>query len=90
MKVTGQEVADALTARGNCRIPCHNCSICNYPCGYLYQDGLLWYDHGCDCTRNGYTRSQSFVEDLADWVNMQSNPKAAERIWLSITGKEAA
>lgn len=29
----------------------HNCSMCNYLCGFVFQDGLVYYDSGCDCTR---------------------------------------
>lgn len=27
-----------------------NCSICGYPCGFLYDGEQLCYDSGCDCT----------------------------------------
>lgn len=28
----------------------HNCSMCNYPCGFSWFNGQLAYDTGCDCT----------------------------------------
>lgn len=30
----------------------HNCSMCNYPCGWLFENDVLYFDSGCDCTRS--------------------------------------
>lgn len=30
----------------------HSCSMCGYPCGWSYEQGVLGYDNGCWCTSN--------------------------------------
>jgi hypothetical protein len=46
--------------------PIHNCSMCNYLCGFLFNFAghEVVYDAGCNCTRWGYSRS------LRDWDNV--------------------
>lgn len=50
----------------------HNCSLCGYPCGYIFKkfiekpDKLLVYDSGCYCTNqypNYQLASKSDIED---------------------------
>jgi hypothetical protein len=53
MSVTVEGLKDAMTKLGE-RLTVHNCSFCHYPCGFLMENGGLYYDSGCDCVRGGY------------------------------------
>jgi len=45
------------------KLPIHNCSFCNYECGF-YSDGkALYYDNGCYCGGSGEHRPKSW-DDL--------------------------
>ena len=52
----------------------HECSLCNYKCGYVFcpQHEEAGYDSGCDCTGTETIRRVSWNE-LADHYNMQMN-----------------
>jgi len=54
----------------------HKCSICNYPCGFIFKNNFqdVLYDHGCDCTRLSLHRITSW-EEVASLYNMQSDEK---------------
>ncbi len=59
--------------------PIHDCSICNYECGYLfnqYEDAEVVYDSGCDCTRR-YVKTKKDWPDVAEQYNINiKNPEA--------------
>lgn len=53
----------------------HNCSLCNYPCGYKFSisrdEVSVYYDCGCNCSSSGW-RKESLAKIL-DHINMQTN-----------------
>jgi hypothetical protein len=53
----------------------HQCSICNYPCGFSITGERVNYDNGCDCAWEGL-RPSSF-EEIAQTYNM--NAGASDR-----------
>lgn len=59
---------------GITRWPIHNCSICGYPCGYLFHDDQVFYDSGCDCVNYADIQPKTW-EDVAQQYNMQTNEK---------------
>lgn len=61
----------------------HNCSMCGYPCGYLINGDVVYYDAGCDCVWR--PPRESSWEDLADHYNRnqpENNPLAEGKPWL--------
>ena len=87
MKVTAHEIAQMVADKPDGhRIPCHNCIMCDYPCGYIVHPNGIVYDHGCDCTKRYLTSDRTF-DDIADWVNMQSREDIALRIIADIKGE---
>lgn len=58
----------------------HNCSMCNYACGYVIDNDRVFYDSGCDCTYRGQNLSPRSFEDIADHYNMQSNETVIQRM----------
>lgn len=52
--------------------PIHSCSICNYPCAYVFKAGLVGYDSGCNCGK-GQNITLREWEDVASHYNMQTN-----------------
>jgi len=53
----------------------HQCSFCNYRCGYVFRDGDVFYDSGCDCVTYGYVITPKDYEDVAEQYNMQTHEK---------------
>jgi len=45
--------------------PVHNCSMCDYECGYIFNFNghEVVYDSGCDCTRR-------YVKEARTWGNI--------------------
>ena len=78
MRVTADQVRDAMIAAQIDRVEHHDCSICGYSCAYFRQDDQLYFDPGCRCS-SGSVRLSSW-QDAADWINMQSKESAAEVI----------
>lgn len=55
----------------------HDCSICWYPCGFIFENGLVFYDSGCDCVNHINIQPRPW-EDVAEQYNMQSHEKAID------------
>jgi hypothetical protein len=47
-----------------------DCPMCEYPCGFLFEDGNVFYDSGCSCTGRDTTRETSWNE-VAEHYNRQ-------------------
>ena len=67
--------------------PIHDCSLCHYPCGYIFnKDGNVFYDSGCDCVAYTNLQPRSW-EDVAEHYNQQSNAdyiKEMDTFWKFI------
>ena len=58
------------------------CSMCGYPCGYIFRDNWekVDYDSGCDCVNYSDVQQRSW-ENLADNYNLnqpENNPKISK------------
>lgn len=49
----------------------HRCTFCDYPVGWQFRGGALFYDNGCDCVYEGY-RPVS-VSDLTDSLRINQH-----------------
>lgn len=56
----------------------HDCSICGYPCGYIFREGQVLYDTGCDCSWGGERPSD--YQDIANHYNMQPNEEYIKKM----------
>ncbi len=77
MLKTAEELKDQAQKIGLNFYPVHNCTMCNYTCGYLIDRGNVSYDSGCDCTRRYVVEPRNW-EDLANTYNMnqpENNPE---------------
>lgn len=59
--------------------PMHDCSICGYPCGYLFRGDEVFYDSGCDCVNYTNIQPRNW-EDVAEHYNMQSHPDVIKKM----------
>ena len=50
--------------------PLRTCSICEYLIGYLFSQGNVFFDSGCDCIFPNVNLSSSSYQSLADLYNM--------------------
>jgi len=81
MRVTTEQVKIAVKKKfGNDFIPLRQCSICKEYVGYYPQnnDDILWFDSSCGCCGGGGRYCSH--SDIADTINMQSNPEAAKML----------
>jgi len=58
----------------------HNCSMCNYGCGFIIGWGKtgVGYDNGCSCSWSG-VRPSSW-NDIAEHYNLQTNKKVIKEM----------
>lgn len=57
-----------------------DCSICNYPCGYLFSGANdPKFDAGCDCTRR-YVHEQRTWDEVANYYNSQTHENYINRM----------
>jgi hypothetical protein len=78
-EVTGEQVQAAVMKAGITRIEYFPCSTCGYPVAWLVQNGELYFDPGCDCTRRQPLRPRKW-KDAAQWINMQDTPATRSEI----------
>lgn len=59
----------------------HRCSMCNYPCGYVFDETYecVGYDSGCYCTNRNAITFCSW-DALAKYYNLQTNEKYIEEM----------
>jgi len=74
---TSEDFENAVKQHNIDHWPIHNCSMCDYECGYIFSFNPhdVVYDAGCDCTR----RREIL---LRDWSNV------AEQYNLNINNPE--
>lgn len=72
MMRTAQEFKQAAITHDITHWDSHDCSICGYTVGYLFEDDheRVLFDHGCDCTGR-YVLSDRTWEDVAHKYNIQ-------------------
>lgn len=51
--------------------PIRSCCMCGYELEYIFLDGSVYFDVGCDCASVG-VKERSW-EDVAELYNMQTN-----------------
>jgi len=87
---TAEEFREQAKARNIKRWPIHDCSMCGYECGYLFNEaGEVAYDSGCDCVLSlGDRISPREWENVAEHYNMQSSEnyiKEMDEFWGFVT-----
>lgn len=82
---TAEQFKQQVAKKNILKWPVHDCSMCGYECGYLfnYEGYEVVYDNGCYCT--GITRnSQRSWEDVLEHYNLQTHPdviKEMDKFW---------
>ena len=66
------EFEELKTIIGDKKLVIRNCGFCGYPCGYLFHDGKLYYDIGCDCTPRPPKAEEREEKDLLWFINTNS------------------
>jgi hypothetical protein len=82
-----ERVLKLAKAYGTSKIHTRKCSMCNYPLGYIFKDGALVYDAGCDCT-SSYSLEPRMVSDLTDWLDM-NKPELFDRLMREAPGAQS-
>lgn len=79
MKKTPEDFEKAVKERGIQRWNIHDCSMCGYSCGYVFNIHCVSYDSGCDCVIYNSIRQSSWVA-VAEQYNMQTDPSVIEKM----------
>lgn len=65
MELTSKSILKILKDVPGLKFICRNCSICDYECGWFYdQHGIFRYDSGCNCVN--YTMKKPVPESNLD------------------------
>lgn len=75
MKKTGDEFKAQAQRYRILEWRMHECSICGYPCGFVFQGDVVKYDSGCNCVSAGLNLQPRAWEAVADHYNLQTNPE---------------
>lgn len=51
------------------------CCFCGYECGYVFENGEVFYDNGCSCTYQTPNLNKKSYENVAESYNMQTSQK---------------
>ena len=57
---------------GGKKLVIRKCTFCDYPCGYMFMNGELYYDAGCDCVTYGPNIEPREIEDIIRYVNQNN------------------
>ncbi len=63
------EIDELKELMGNRKLVINPCSICGYPNGFLYRDGKLHYDSGCNCVTYGPVINPRDEGDALNFIN---------------------
>lgn len=75
MNKTGEDFKKAAKISNPFSWHIHDCSICGYPCGYVFSlDLVVAYDSRCYCTKfSDMPMELRSWDDVANYYNMQTN-----------------
>ena len=88
---TKEELKSQASQRGLKKWIIHNCSMCGYPCGFIFRDDGVLYDSGCGCADYIDTRQSSWeeVEQTYNRNQPENNPAISQNyldrtneVWL--------
>lgn len=77
-----EEFIRAAKRMGEGRWVIRTCSMCEYPLGYVFKDGEVAFDSGCDCVDRKHIETSSWV-NVAATYNVQSDEvrKLFDEFW---------
>lgn len=75
--VTAFEIIKEYAQRNDLKLHVSDCSMCKYPVGFIWLEGKLHYDSGCDCLRSPILEPKEEL-DLLNFI--RDNPTRVERI----------
>ena len=58
----------------------HTCSMCRYPCAFLFSGDTVRYDAGCDCVKYGPAITSRTWDSVAGHYNLQSHPEVIKEM----------
>lgn len=87
--VSSDKVKEAVTAAKRKFWKVSDCSMCGYPCGYIFRDdGAVEYDSGCYCVTYCPNITPRDFADVASQINMQ-NDEWRKKLWDEISSPPA-
>ena len=76
---TVEEFKEAVAVRMIIFWPFHNCSMCDYACGFIFFENQVEYDSGCDCVSYSGIRPSSW-DEVAEMYNAQKHPDVIKKM----------
>lgn len=83
MKRTPEEFKNQAEIKGIKRWLIHDCSLCNYKCGFVFREEAVFYDGGCHCV-NFHDFYETTWDHVSNHYNIQSNDntiKEMDKFW---------
>lgn len=57
----------------------HNCSLCGYPCGFLFRGDKVFFDCGCYCVTTHEVR-KSNLSEVCGHYNIQDSTEYIQKM----------
>lgn len=83
MTVSADDCRKAVANSGKTWWLSHHCHFCTVPVGWVFEKGTVRYRSACDCK---FAPDKPMTwEDVADAINMQSDPEIAEKMFKELS-----
>jgi hypothetical protein len=76
--ITGEQLKTIAALSGVRSVRHHDCGLCGLPTRYVIDRSDVYYDGSCDCAQSRPRHSR--WENVAEWINGQTNPEERARI----------
>ena len=80
MKRSPEEFQKQAAEKGLTKWAIHDCSLCGYPCGYIFHDGQVSYDSGCYCVTYYPNIQPRTWDSVVEIYEMQDNPETIKQM----------
>ena len=57
----------------------HECSICGYMTKYVFSNGKVFFDAGCDCNSFPNDVTERSWDEIAEFFNRQTHPNTVKK-----------
>ena len=79
MKRTAKEFKEQVEKHEILRWDIHDCFICGYHCGFIFDKGKVFYDSSCDCVSWSDLKPTDY-EDVVAHYNMQDSAEVIAKM----------
>lgn len=78
MKRTIEDFQKVIESKNIKKWSIHECSFCDYPCGFIFREGNVFYDSGCNCSFRDFRDSD--YEEVLEHYECQKHPEVIKKM----------